>query len=75
MERTEMTVRNRGHQIVKRLKYEHGVSVKLSRDGSILLLANDSRGVGEEATQLARVFKRQIVDELSRKGTRCKKNA
>lgn len=62
-----MTIRNRGHQVVIQLRDEHGVNVRLSRDESLLLTAIDSRGVSDEATRLARLFKRQIVEELKRK--------
>ena len=62
-----MTIRNRGHQIVKQLRENYGVSVIRTRDGALLLTAIDSRGVSDEATRLARVFKTKIIQELERK--------
>ena len=63
-----MTIRNRGHQVVIQLRDEYGVAVTLTRDGSLLLRAMDARGVSDDATRMARLFKRQIVEELKRKG-------
>ncbi len=70
-----MTIRNRGHQVVKRLRDEHGVTVTVTRDGSLLLAAMDSRGVSVDATRLARVFKQRIVNELMRRGSACNASA
>lgn len=62
-----MTIRNRGHQVVMQLRDEHGVAVTVTHDESLLLTAIDSRGVSDEATRLARIFKKQIIEELQRK--------
>ena len=62
-----MTIRNRGHQVVKQLRDKHGVSVIRTRDGALLLTAIDSRGVSDDARRLARVFKTKIIQELERR--------
>ena len=70
-------IRNRGYATIRELKAEHGVEVSLLSNDQLLLVAMDSsRGISTDAVRLARIFKKQIVAELSRREDQsCKSSA